>query len=41
MAAKMPLSGRLALENGILGYEAQLQWAANAIKQYASKEKLP
>lgn len=41
MAAKMPLSGRLALENGILGYEAQLQWATNAIKQYASKEKEP
>jgi DNA-binding PadR family transcriptional regulator len=30
----MPLSGALALENGIRGYEAHLRWAATAIKIY-------
>lgn len=30
----MPLSGRLALESGINGYECLLNWARNAIKNY-------
>src|ERR1035438_236847 len=30
-SSQMPDSGRLALESGILGYEAQLQWASRAI----------
>jgi DNA-binding PadR family transcriptional regulator len=33
-AAKMPRSGRLALESGILGYEAQFLWASRAIVNY-------
>jgi hypothetical protein len=35
----MPASGRLALENGTLGYEAQLQWASRAIDFYKNREK--
>jgi DNA-binding PadR family transcriptional regulator len=38
-ASQMPLSGRLALENGILGYQAQLQWASHAIQVYTQEEK--
>lgn len=38
-AAKMPVSGRLALESGILGYEAQLQWASHATNIYKNREK--
>jgi DNA-binding PadR family transcriptional regulator len=38
-AASMPASGRLALENGTLGYEAQLQWASRAIDFYKNREK--
>lgn len=36
----MPLSGRLALESGILGYEAHLEWTKQAIAEYrrAGKE---
>jgi DNA-binding PadR family transcriptional regulator len=30
----MPLSGRLALESGINGYECLLNWARNAMKNY-------
>jgi DNA-binding PadR family transcriptional regulator len=37
-AASMPASGRLALENGTLGYEAQLQWASRAIDFYKNRE---
>lgn len=35
---KMALSGRLALENGVLGYRAQLKWAAYAIKTYKKRK---
>jgi DNA-binding PadR family transcriptional regulator len=36
----MPRSGRLALESGILGYEAQLEWTKQALAEYrrAGKE---
>jgi DNA-binding PadR family transcriptional regulator len=37
-AEKLGMSGRLALESGILGYEAQLQWASHAIHVYQNKE---
>jgi len=37
--SKMSISGRLALENGLLGYETQLRWAAHAIKTYKRKVK--
>jgi hypothetical protein len=30
----MPLSGRLALESGLRGYEAQLAWARSAVDAY-------
>jgi PadR family transcriptional regulator AphA len=33
-AASMPTSGRLALECGVLGYEARLQWTSRAISVY-------
>jgi|SRR5579862_4576022 len=33
-ANDMPLSGRLALESGILGYEAQLEWTNQALARY-------
>lgn len=36
--ASMPASGRLALENGTLGYEAQLEWASRAIDFYKNRE---
>jgi DNA-binding PadR family transcriptional regulator len=32
----MPTSGRLALLNGVLGYEAHLRWTAHALKFYPS-----
>ena len=35
----MPLSGRLAVENGINGYECLLNWARNAIKSYDKNER--
>jgi DNA-binding PadR family transcriptional regulator len=35
----MPLSGRLALESGIRGYESQLSWTKYAIAMYAKKDK--
>jgi DNA-binding PadR family transcriptional regulator len=35
----MSLSGRLALENGIRGYEAHLQWAVSAIKAYERQQR--
>jgi DNA-binding PadR family transcriptional regulator len=39
----MPLSGRLALESGLRGYEAQLNWARSALDAYtrALKAKRP
>ncbi len=33
-ALKMPTSGRLALESGVLGYKAQLAWVSHAIAAY-------
>jgi hypothetical protein len=36
---KMPASDRLALESGVLGYGAQLRWAAHAIGVYRKKLK--
>lgn len=35
--ADMSVSGRLALESGILGYEAQIQWTERAIGIYQKK----
>jgi hypothetical protein len=32
--AAMPTSSRLALEAGVLGYEARLQWVTHAISVY-------
>jgi len=37
-AAHYPVAGRLALENGILGYEAQLTWATQAMDAYRNGE---
>ena len=37
--AQMPTSGSLALESGILGYEAQLRWASRAVGVYERKVK--
>jgi len=37
--AEMPLSGALALESGIRGYEAQLEWAKRAILAYKKRGK--
>ncbi len=37
--SKMSISGRLALENGLMGYETQLRWAAHAIRTYKRKVK--
>jgi len=34
MQEAMPTSGRLALENGVQGYEAHLRWTAHALKSY-------
>ena len=39
--SEMPLSGRLALESGIQGYEAQLQWARESIARYERRKKKP
>ena len=38
-SAKMPTSAALALENGVLGYEAQLKWVQHAIAVYKRKVK--
>jgi DNA-binding PadR family transcriptional regulator len=38
-ANEMPLSGRLALECGIQGYEAQLRWAKSSISLYERKRR--
>lgn len=38
-AEEMPLSGRLALEFGIEGYEAQLRWAKLSIVLYLEEER--
>lgn len=35
----MPLSGRLALESGILSYETLLRWAREGIKTYKTKAR--
>lgn len=35
--AHMPLSGRLALESGVLGYETLLDWTGTAIASYQAK----
>ena len=37
--AQMPLSGRLALESGIIGYESLLRWAQDAIATYENKKE--
>ena len=37
-ASEMPLSGQLALESGIQGYEAQLQWARKSIARYERRK---
>jgi DNA-binding PadR family transcriptional regulator len=36
-SAHMPRSGRLALESGICGYEAQADWSSRAISVYEGK----
>ena len=36
---KMPLSGKLALEGGVMEYEAQLQWTRNALVAYERKKR--
>lgn len=35
----MPLSGRLALESGIRGYETLLRWARSSLRLYKKKRK--
>lgn len=40
LKAMMPLSGVLALESGIRGYEAQLQWARYARNEFAGRKKI-
>jgi len=37
--ASMPLSGRLALESGIRGYETLLDWARSALGIYTRRRK--
>ena len=37
--ADMPLSGRLSLESGIIGYESLLRWARGAIATYEKETK--
>jgi DNA-binding PadR family transcriptional regulator len=37
--AEMPLSGRLALDHGIRGYRASLEWVEAALAAYALQEK--
>jgi len=38
-AAQMPVSAKLALDNGLLGYEAQRKWVAHAINTYQKRVK--
>jgi DNA-binding PadR family transcriptional regulator len=38
-ASEMPLSGRLALECGIQGYEGQLRWARKSIALYEQRKR--
>jgi hypothetical protein len=38
-ARQMPGSGRLALESGILSYEALLKWTKRALTSYGKHEK--
>jgi DNA-binding PadR family transcriptional regulator len=37
-AGKIPVSGRLALECGVLEYEARLKWAKTSIAQYEQRK---
>jgi len=37
--AAMPLSGRLAVESGIHGYETLLDWATSALRTYTRRKK--
>jgi DNA-binding PadR family transcriptional regulator len=37
--AEMPLSGRLALESGVRGYETHLRWARDALAAYKKAER--
>lgn len=37
---QMPMSGRLALECGVYGYEAQLKWARVALSTYEAREEV-
>lgn len=37
--AQMPLSGALALESGILGYESHAEWAKSAVLAYEMEKK--
>jgi DNA-binding PadR family transcriptional regulator len=39
-AKSMPVSGRLALESGILEYETRLHWAKSSIAHYRRRRKL-
>jgi len=36
--SELPISGRLALECGVRGYEAQLRWVRDALATYGSEE---
>jgi hypothetical protein len=38
-APEMPMSGRLALECGVYGYEAQLNWARAALSEYNARKE--
>ena len=38
-APEMPKSGRLALESGVQGYEAQLRWAKAALATYQARKE--
>jgi DNA-binding PadR family transcriptional regulator len=38
-APEMPMSGRLALECGVYGYEAQLKWAKAALTAYKARKE--
>lgn len=38
-SGEMPLSGRLALESGVLSYESLLRWARDAIVTYEKKKR--
>jgi DNA-binding PadR family transcriptional regulator len=37
-AREMPMSARLALESGVLEYEARLKWARTSIEQYEQRK---